>query len=111
MNDENNMSLDLIQSNRRFTMRWQGLHKTGDTIIVPTAFQVIKALGYRDQVFYICTPQDNSKRFVCLKNPVFVLRTENGGEVGTDDIPREVLDRAYNYTNAESGTDEEEEEE
>ncbi len=68
--------------------------KPGDLFTAPMVFQVLRALGQEDRVYYLCNPVDQPKHYACLKDSFFVVCTENAHGAEFPEIPAAVCKRA-----------------
>lgn len=82
-------------------MAEQKLYKAGDQFVMPVTFQVLKTLGHEDRVFHICAPVDDVKRVVALKDPFFIVCTEQYQHDEAPKISMGALQRAYDFANLE----------
>ena len=106
MKNETNSAKKATPDIRQLPMSERSVYKAGDTFVLPVAFQVLKILGQEDRVYYLCAPVEDAQRNLCLKDPFFVVCLEKNIDESTPVIPVDVITRAYDFVNLESGIDE-----
>lgn len=85
----------------------QRVYKPGDKFTMPVTFQLLKAMGHEDRVFYLCAPVDDSQHAVALKDPFFLICLEGNETMDAQDVPEVVIHRAFNFINLDQTLGEE----
>ena len=104
MHSETNLTMMISPRSEQTTMADPRQYRAGDKFVLPVQFQLLKALGCEDRVYYLCAPINDTKQVMCLQDPFFVLCLEPGDD--KPDMPGEVLERACKIARRPPNADE-----